>query len=360
MPETLGRAPYKHGRNAHTLVHVCLLLACVRRSGRVFVCFPRWFANGTQPSLQESPISVAELVEGKVIAYPNAEMNSWRAGEPASSGFVNVQSVFVDHLDRLWILEPGAAYLGNITPGAPRLYHVDLATNKVIRTYTFDLTAAPSHSYLNDVRISTDGRTAFLTDSNVGGLRVLDLDSGTVRNVLMEHPSAHAVAGVVIDVEGHDQYLADALVPPGVPKPFPVTFQSDGIAVLNGHVYYHAVTARTLWRLPETALVDARLSAADLEAQVEKVCDSGFHDGMVAAADAHLNGTLLLTALNKDGIDMVLQDGRVVPLLSDERLQWPDSMAVPVLDAGSKPHLYVTASRESREYTTVHSRGPGA
>ena len=87
----------------------------------------------------------------------------------------------------------GAAYLANITTGAPRLYHVDMKTDKVVRTYSFDLEAAPHHSYLNDVRISTDGRTAFLTDSNTGGLRVLDLESGFTRNVL----SAQRVVQVV-------------------------------------------------------------------------------------------------------------------------------------------------------------------
>ena len=179
-------------------------------SGRVFVCFPRWFKNGTTPGLVESPFSVAEIVSSDLAPYPNAAMNSWKAGDDPSVGFVNVQSVFVDHFDRLWILEPGAAYLGNITRGAPRLYHVDLSTNKVVRTYHFDLAAAGDTSYLNDVRISADGKTAFLTDSNIGGLRVLDLASGSVRNVLMSHPSAHAASNVIIDVEGHDLYLAAA------------------------------------------------------------------------------------------------------------------------------------------------------
>ena len=94
-------------------------------SGRVFVCFPRWFKNGTTPGLVESRFSVAEIGikfgPDRIAPYPNAAMNSWKAGDDPSVGFVNVQSVFVDHFDRLWILEPGAAYLGNITRGAPRL-----------------------------------------------------------------------------------------------------------------------------------------------------------------------------------------------------------------------------------------------
>ena len=75
----------------------------VSASGRVFVCFPRWFKNGTAPGLVESPFSVAEIKTDTPVAYPNAAMNSWKQGDDPSVGFVNVQSVFVDHRDRLWI-----------------------------------------------------------------------------------------------------------------------------------------------------------------------------------------------------------------------------------------------------------------
>ena len=80
----------------------------------------RRFPNGTHPGLLESPISVAEIVNGLPVAYPNAAMNSWRPGDPATVGFVNVQSVFVDHFDRLWILEPGNFH-PNPQPAQPPL-----------------------------------------------------------------------------------------------------------------------------------------------------------------------------------------------------------------------------------------------
>ena len=124
--------------------------------------------------------------------------------------------------------------------------------------------------------------------------------------------------------------------------------------MLNGHVYYHAVTAYTALASTEAALVDARLSAATL-VQVEKVCDSGFHDGMVAAADAHLNGTLLLTALNKDGIDMVLQDGRVE---SSYPMSVCSGLTRWLCRAGRQRQATRVCDCESREYTTVHSRRP--
>ena len=61
------------------------------------------------------------------------------------------------------------------------------------------------------------------------------------------------------------------------------------------------MTARILWRVPATALANESLSEADLEGLIEKVADSGFHDGLVVAADSQLRGTVMLTALNKVG-----------------------------------------------------------
>ena len=41
----------------------------VSNSGRIFVNFPRWG--------DDVPFTVAELVKGKAVAYPNAEVNDW-------------------------------------------------------------------------------------------------------------------------------------------------------------------------------------------------------------------------------------------------------------------------------------------
>lgn len=89
---------------------------------RVFVNFPRWFAN------QSGSNSVAEIKDGELVPYPNLEWNSWETGVDTKDKFVCVQSVFVDHMARLWILDPAAAFLGNVT-GTARLFQFDLATD---------------------------------------------------------------------------------------------------------------------------------------------------------------------------------------------------------------------------------------
>jgi len=303
-------------------------------TGRVFVNFPRWFPNHTAPS-------VAEVVNGKMVPYPNAELNSWSKGDDPSQKFVCVQSVFVDHFDRLFVLDPAAAFLGNVT-GFAKLMHINLTTNEVVRTYNIPPSVAPWHAYVNDVRISEDGMTAFLSDSNLGGIDIIDLASGEARRVLADHPSTHAEKGVVTSVEGKLMYMGPNL---------PATFQSDGIAVIhNGgteYLYYHAVTAYTLYRLPVKALRNRSLTDDDLAASIETVAASGIHDGMLASS-VHKKPTaaLFMTAIEKDGVDymcMGSEVAEVLPLVSDSRLQWPDSMAINVVDG--KTYLYVTSSQ---------------
>lgn len=302
-------------------------------SGRVFVNFPRWFKNHTAPS-------VAEVVDGQMVPYPDKQWNSWKEGKDPSSMFVCVQSVFVDHMDRLWVLDPAAAFLGNVS-GSAKLIHINLTTNQVVRSYELPSTVAPWHAYVNDVRISEDGRYAFLSDSNLGGIDILDLETGSARRLLSDHPSTHAEPGVVTSVEGKLMYMG-----PGVAA----TFQSDGIAVLHDgateYLYYHAVTAYTLYRLPVRSLVNTSLSDEQLSSMIETVAASGIHDGMLAST-VRRNGhaALFMTAIEKDGIDFMCIGGatEVLPLVADSRLQWPDSMAINAVNG--KSYLYVTASQ---------------
>jgi hypothetical protein len=68
----------------------------VSQKGRVFVSFPRWG--------DEVSFTVAEVKEGKAIAYPDEAMNQTSqeglAADDAGA-FVSVQSVVVDPADRL-------------------------------------------------------------------------------------------------------------------------------------------------------------------------------------------------------------------------------------------------------------------
>lgn len=272
------------------------------KDGRVFVNFPRW-----SPDV---PVSVGELkTDGVVVGYPDEAWNGWRPEEDAGSKFVCVQSVYVDREDRLWILDPANPMLSGVVEGGAKLIRIDLETNEVNRVFQLDNTVAPEQSYLNDVRIDTHTGTAFITDSGLGAIVVVDLDDGRARRVLGEHPSTKAEK-TTITIGG---------------QPIPIVVHSDGIALdqEGGWLYYQALTGRTMYRVPTAALRDEALPADKLAAKVERFADSGVSDGLLYA-----HGGVYVSALEENAIKHVDKSGRVVTVVTDERIVWPDSFAL--------------------------------
>lgn len=174
----------------------------VSKDGRIFVNFPRW--------TEDAPVSVAEVMrDGRITAYPDDEWNSWRNAKKnqmsAGDHFVCVQSVVADAHGNLWVVDPAAPATASVVQGGPKLVRIDLKTNKVAKVIRFDETIAPQGSYLNDVRISPDGRHAYLTDAGAkGALVVVDLNNGKARRVLNGHPSTQPEKEVVVKVDGQE------------------------------------------------------------------------------------------------------------------------------------------------------------
>ena len=131
----------------------------VSRHGRTFVNFPRCG--------DDVPFTVAELRGGKPVAYPNAEVNRQDAADLAGH-LQSVQSVVVDPVDRLWILDTGSPLFAGSSYGGPKLVAVDLHTDRIVRTILFPPEVVPANSYPNDVRFDLRrgaGGMAFITDS---------------------------------------------------------------------------------------------------------------------------------------------------------------------------------------------------
>lgn len=274
----------------------------VSRSGRVFVNFPRWSP--------EIPMSVGELDSaGNAHPYPDEALNSWKPGEDPKDKFVCVQSVYVDARDRLWILDPASPLLRGVVEDGAKLVHVDLDKNTVVRTYHFDDTVAPTASYLNDVRVDVGTETAFITDSGLGAIVVVDLATGDARRVLADHPSTKA-EDIVLKIDGRE---------------LPIRVHSDGIAldVEGGWLYFQALTGRTMYRVPTTALRDSALSAEALAAKVQRFAESGVSDGLLFGP-----GGLYVSAIEEGAIKRVDGEGRVETIAADERISWPDSFAL--------------------------------
>ena len=304
----------------------------VAKSGRIFVCFPRWETD--------VEMSVAEVTGAGLRPYPDGAWNAWRNREPLSLAdhLVCVQSVTIDPQGYLWILDPAAPGNEFIKLGGVKLLKVDLSTDAVVKVIPFDEAAAPQGSYMNGVRISPDGRFAYLTDSGQrGALLVVDIEAGSVRRVLDGDLRTQPEPGVVPMVGGHELRKPDGRIP---------AFAADGIALdaAGEWLYWQALVGRTLYRVPTHALHNA---SSDPGATVETVGETHVADGLWMDEQ----GRLFITDPAIDGVRMRMPDGATSVAVQDPRLRWPDSLA-----EGADGSIYVTASH-IQDMAQFHRKG---
>ena len=295
----------------------------ISSQGRMFANFPRWG--------NDHRYSVAEILEdGSLRPYPDTGWNRWEEADSAhpEAHFICVQSVYADD-DRLWVLDPASPSFGGVVAGGAKLVEIDLETDRVVRVIRFGPAAAPPRSYLNDVRIDPAVEFAYITDSGLGAILVVNLGTGTVRRLLEDHSSTKAEPGYVPVIGGKELRDGEGRVP---------QVHADGIAIDpdGTYLYYHALTARTLYRIRTSVLTDPSLSAAAVAGRVERVADTGAADGMEMDGD----GNLYITAPEENAVKRWSPEGRIATIVRDARIQWPDSIAI-----SDDDYLYVTDSQ---------------
>jgi sugar lactone lactonase YvrE len=309
----------------------------VSHQGRIFVNFPKWG--------DDVQFTVAELRDGRPVAYPNEAFNQTQSDNLAAA-LVSVQSVVVDPRDRLWILDTGSPLFQPTQYGGPKLVCVDLASDRVIQTILFPQDVALPTTYLNDVRFDlrrgAEGM-AFITDSSdqgANGIIVVDLASSESWRKLHDHPSTKAEDGSTFlpVVEGRPFMERQ---PDGTTKP--LKMGSDGIAISadGSRLYYCPLASRRLYSVSVDALCDRSLDAAAVAATV---IDEGDKGGGADGLESDAAGCIYATNYEHNAILRRHSDGAWETVVHDPRLLWPDTMSV-----AADGYLYVTANQLHRQ-----------
>jgi hypothetical protein len=300
----------------------------VSGSGRIFVGFPRWYGTPAY--------SVAEVLsDGSLRPFPDADWNLWgepEAGRP-DAHFISVQGMFIDTNDTLWILDSALLNLKSVWPKGAKLVGIDLATSRVTKVIALDDTVVLQNSYLRHVCIDRWSSFAYISDAGSGAIIVTNLETGVSRRVLADDPSTKAEPGVSLKKGGKELRYENGK---------PVRIHVDGIALDpdSGFLYYHALTARTLYRIHTQYLNNTIPPQSDTGTHVQRLADTGPVDGMVMDGDYNL----FLTFPDENAVKRYrIYDGTLVTLAQDDRMSWPDSMSI-----SPDRNLYITDSQFKR------------
>ena len=314
----------------------------VSHKGRIFVNFPRWG--------DEVSFTVAEVRDGKAIAYPDEAMNQTDPHDLAADAgaLVSVQSVVVDPADRLWILDTGSPMFQPTKYGGPKLLCVDLNMNQVVKKILFPQNVALPTTYLNDVRFDLQrGKEgiAYITDSaqnGPNGIIVVDLASGESWRRLNDHPSTKAedLRTFLPIVEGRPFLVKQE--EDGSTK-LAANMGSDGIAIsaTGEWLYYCPLASRRLYSVSTEALSNR---SVDDQYVSRTVKDEGDKGGASDGLESDAEGRIYVTNYEHNSIMRRNPNGEWETTVHDPRLLWPDTLSL-----ASDGYLYVTANQLHRQ-----------
>jgi len=269
----------------------------VSSTGRIFVNFPSWKVP--------SPFKVAELVDGKLRAYPDSEFNK---------KLVCVQSVVIDANQRLYVLDTGNEDFKGMQGKKACLYVFDLMENKLLGKYEFSAEVASDNCYLNDLRVDEKRQIAYLTDSGMGGIVVLDLVSGKNYKAL-----DHSVAATQADLKSLEFKSTGT---------WSNVVHSDGIELSKDKntLYFTALTGSVLYSIPTQVLRNSAISMQEREQSISKLNDKNVPtDGLwlkgdyLYMADLPAEGLWRVNTTNGKGEPLNLPQGTQV--------KWADSFS---------------------------------
>lgn len=280
----------------------------------------------------------AQLVEvtgrNSYRPWPEATPDTdWNGPFASGENVLNsVLGIAADRQGRLWVLDNG---LGE-PPQQPKLVAFSVKDGSLVYRYDFPPETAPPGSFLNDLAV--DDREGFVYIADPGGvaepaLVILDLNAGTSRRftaspTLQSENVDLRVGGQIVGTRGAN----------GEFKPVRVAVNPITLSADRENLYFGAMTGTNWYQVPthwfRDGADDATIAAAITRAGPKPVSDGALTDA---------RGRHYFTDLANDAITALLPDGTFDRLTQDERLQWPDALAL-----GPDNWLYIAVNQLHR------------
>jgi sugar lactone lactonase YvrE len=299
----------------------------VSTTGRLFVSMQRDVKESSTPSVGEIKPN------GKIAAFPGGSWNNYRYGNSGDNQFIGINSVVSDSKDQLWVVDP-AGIGGKPMKGKAKLVQIDIPSKKVVRVYRFDTSVVPEGGFINDVRVS-DGY-AYLPDSSLGALIVVNLSTGQSRRVLANDPRLRSDRSLKLTVSGKPYLNAKGQLPNGNMSVNPVELSTDG-----RYFYFQPSGGPVLMRIETKLLKEFSTPDSVLSKAIEPMGRGPFNAGMTMTAD----GSIYFSDIELGGISRRFPDGHfeVVAHGPASILVWPDASRL-----GPDGYLYFPSSQINR------------
>jgi len=305
IPPTLPTQQDARLQQAATSPHVWNGVT-VTKEGRVFASFTQSEGPG---------LELGEVGEnGKIAPYPDAEWNQWKSSDPEHH-FLHVNALRIGPDGYLWAVDAGNTGIvtgAKSVDGGAKLVKIDLARNKVIKTYLIKPPILKPASYIDDVRFN--GHFAYMTDPGAVGLVVLNLQTGKAHRVLDDQPLSIDHASIYADGK-------KLILPNGQEKR--VGLDQLEVSPDGKWLYYQAIPG-PMARIETRYLDDASLPVDEVNKHAHKFVDTWSTGG--TAIDSE--GNIYASDINTRSIKRITPEGKVSTVVSDPRLVWIDAMWV--------------------------------
>lgn len=269
---------------------------------------------------------VEVMPNGDAKPYPTED---WaRAPSEDGDGLNGVLGLRVDREGVLWMLDgQGENQTGRVVGWNTR-------TEQLHAIYYIGQPIARPFSFLNDLAVDREHEAIYISDTADhvnSALIVIDLTTGRARRVLEGSRFTKAEDTPMV-IDGREILLGGDPAKIGVN---PITVDPT-----NTWVYFAPMTSSSMYRVRTTDLLDESLSAAALEARVERYGDKPISDGSTVDAE----GNVYITAMTDNAIGVTKADGAYEVLFqSDDGLPWPDGFAI-----GPDGYVYATVNELHR------------
>jgi len=283
----------------------------VSSDGRIFFT--------VHPESRPQGNKLLEWVAGAALPYPS--------GSVQPHLFNTVLGITIDQQQRLWSIDHGRQGFGE-----PRLLAFDLRTGELVHDYKFTKEIAPLGSFLQDIRVSPDGRNVIISDGSIlrknPALIVYDVPTRNARRILEEHESVIA-ENLLIQNSIKDLSFFGGL--------FTLKGGVNGIAIdpKNEWLYFAAINNGGLYRIRMEHVVDALLPKNELHSLVERYSDKPLSDGL----SVDLDGNIYVTDVEHNAISIVSNDRQPQTLMRSSDIRWASAISF-----GPGGYLYVADS----------------